>query len=115
LLGAAREAAMFATAPFAGALFAVPLLGDSWGAVEIVAATMMAMGVALLIGDRHGHTHVHEVLEHDHRHVHDEHHQHEHAPVADPTEPHSHSHHHEALVHAHRHVSDVHHRHRHVQ
>ena len=30
MLGAAWEAAVFATAPFAGALLAVPLLGDTW-------------------------------------------------------------------------------------
>ena len=113
MLGAAREAAMFATAPFAGALLAVPLLGDSWSAAEIGAAAGMAIGVAVLVGDRHAHTHAHAPLDHDHRHVHDAHHRHEHAPGVDPTEPHSHPHHHEPLVHAHPHTSDVHHRHRH--
>jgi drug/metabolite transporter (DMT)-like permease len=112
-LGAAREAAVFATAPFAGALLAVPLLAESWTIVDIAAATAMAVGVALLIGDRHEHRHAHSPLAHDHRHTHDEHHQHEHAPGVDPTEPHSHPHEHEPLVHSHPHVSDVHHRHRH--
>jgi drug/metabolite transporter (DMT)-like permease len=112
-LGAAREAAMFATAPFAGAVFAVPLLNESWGTAEVVAAVVMAAGVALLVAESHAHTHVHEPMEHDHRHVHDEHHQHEHPPGLDPTEPHSHPHEHEHLVHSHPHVSDVHHRHRH--
>lgn len=113
LLGAAREAAIFATAPFAGALLAVPLLGDGWGAVDIAAAGLMAVGVLFLVTDRHEHTHTHEQLDHDHRHEHDEHHQHEHLPGADPTAPHSHPHHHDSLEHAHAHVSDVHHRHEH--
>lgn len=114
LLGAAREAAMFATAPFAGALLAIPLLGDSWSSLEVGAAAVMAVGVALLIGDKHSHRHVHQAIEHDHRHIHDEHHQHEHPPGLDPAEPHSHPHEHEPLVHAHPHVSDVHHRHAHA-
>jgi drug/metabolite transporter (DMT)-like permease len=113
MLGAAREAAVFATAPFAGAVLAIPLLGDGWNATDLVAALLMALGIALLIGDRHVHSHAHELLEHDHRHVHDEHHHHEHAPGVDPSEPHSHLHRHEPLVHTHPHVSDVHHRHPH--
>lgn len=113
LLGAAREAAIFATAPFAGALLAVPLLGDTWGAGDLVAAVGMAVGVLFLVGDRHSHRHVHEPLDHEHRHVHDEHHQHEHPAGTDAGEPHSHEHHHGRLVHAHPHVSDAHHRHRH--
>ncbi len=113
-LGAVREAAVFATAPFAGALLAVPLLSESWNVVDAAAATALAVGVALLIGDRHEHQHVHSSLAHDHRHTHDEHHQHEHPPGVDPTEPHSHPHEHEPLVHSHPHVSDVHHRHSHT-
>jgi drug/metabolite transporter (DMT)-like permease len=114
LLGAAREAAVFATAPFAGALLAVPLLGEAWGGVETLSAAVMVVGVALLVGDRHAHVHRHGLLEHDHRHIHDEHHRHEHPPDVDPAEPHSHPHRHEPLVHSHPHVSDVHHRHRHT-
>ncbi len=113
LLGAAREAAIFATAPFAGALLAIPLLGDTWGAVDIAAAGLMAFGVAMLVTDRHSHIHTHELLDHDHRHEHDEHHQHGHLPGVDPAAPHSHPHHHESLTHAHGHTSDVHHRHEH--
>ena len=113
MLGAAREAAIFATAPFAGALLAVPLLGDTWGAADVAAAGLMAVGVLLIVTDRHAHTHTHEPIDHDHRHEHDEHHQHEHPPDADASEPHSHPHRHEPLVHAHTHLSDVHHRHSH--
>ncbi|HEY3724057.1 MAG TPA: DMT family transporter [Acidimicrobiia bacterium] len=113
MLGAAREAAAFATAPFAGALLAVPLLAETWSAADVAAAAAMALGVVVLVGDLHEHEHVHEPLTHDHRHVHDEHHQHEHLPGIDPTEPHSHPHEHGRLMHAHAHVSDAHHRHRH--
>jgi drug/metabolite transporter (DMT)-like permease len=109
-LGAARESALFATAPFAGAALAIPLLGDVPGAVDCAAAALMAAGVVLLARASHDHLHLHEALEHEHSHVHDEHHQHHEGPVP---EPHSHVHRHERLVHRHAHVSDLHHRHEH--
>ena len=111
LLGAAREAALFATAPFVGALAALPLLGERLRAVDVAAGALMAVGVVLLLRERHGHLHTHAPLEHEHLHVHDAHHAHAHeGPV---TEPHSHPHRHVALTHDHPHVSDLHHRHRH--
>jgi len=111
LLGAAREAAYFATAPFLGALAAVPLFGRMPGPAEAVAGALMVGGVLLLVRDRHGHVHAHEALEHDHVHVHDEHPRHEHdGPFV---EPHAHPHRHAPLVHDHPHVSDLHHRHGH--
>ncbi|MCI0672373.1 MAG: EamA family transporter [Myxococcaceae bacterium] len=113
LLGAAREAAYFATAPFIGALAAVPLLGERLGAVQLAAGALMAAGVALLLRERHGHLHAHGALEHEHLHVHDAHHQHEHPPGVEVREPHSHPHRHAPLVHDHPHVPDAHHRHRH--
>ena len=112
-LGAAREAAVFAIAPFVGAVLAPFVLPESFGINDIVAGALMVVGVVLLIRERHSHTHVHEPLDHDHVHTHDAHHQHSHdVPVAAET-VHSHPHHHDALDHAHPHVSDVHHRHRH--
>ena len=51
-VGAAREAAFFATAPFAGAVAAVQLLGEAIGARDVSAAAVMAPGVALLIAAR---------------------------------------------------------------
>jgi drug/metabolite transporter (DMT)-like permease len=113
LLGAAREAVIFATAPFVGAVLAVPVLSETLGRRDIVAGAVMAAGVVLILLERHDHEHTHEPLEHDHVHVHDEHHQHAHLPGASTSEPHSHVHRHEPLVHAHPHVSDVHHRHPH--
>ncbi len=116
LLGAAREAAVFAVAPFAGAVVAFAVLGDRLSAFDVVAGGLMAIGLAAMITDRHGHHHRHEPLQHEHRHRHDEHHQHTHPPGGPkPTdEPHSHQHRHEPLTHTHEHVSDVHHRHAHA-
>jgi drug/metabolite transporter (DMT)-like permease len=113
LLGAAREAAFFATAPFAGALLSVPVLGERLGPVQLAAGLVMVLGVALLVRERHGHEHSHEALEHSHRHVHDAHHQHLHPEGVDPAAPHVHPHRHAPLTHAHAHVSDAHHRHAH--
>jgi drug/metabolite transporter (DMT)-like permease len=111
LLGAAREAAYFATAPFMGAMLAVPVLGEAPGALELAAGAVMAAGVMLLAHERHSHLHSHQAMEHEHRHRHDEHHQHSHTiPVS---EPHSHLHRHDPLTHEHPHLPDPHHRHRH--
>jgi drug/metabolite transporter (DMT)-like permease len=112
-LGAARHAAFFATAPFVGAVAAVPLLGETFGMREAAVGGVMAVGVALLLTERHAHWHLHEPLKHEHAHVHDEHHQHQHAPSELGGEPHSHVHVHQPLPHTHPHVSDVHHRHKH--
>lgn len=113
LVGAAREAAYFATAPFVGAIAAVALFGERLGVVDLAAMAAMVAGVVLLVREKHGHTHQHEPLEHEHGHVHDEHHQHVHGPDDPPGEPHVHAHRHEPLVHEHPHAPDLHHRHRH--
>jgi drug/metabolite transporter (DMT)-like permease len=111
VLGAARQSALFASAPFAGALLSVPLFGERFTLREGVAAALMAGGIALLVRERHEHVHLHEPIEHEHLHVHDEHHGHHHAePVS---EPHTHAHRHEQVAHSHPHASDVHHRHKH--
>lgn len=110
-IGAARQAVYFAAAPFAGALVAVPVLGERPSARLVAGAAVIAAGVAIMLRARHGHAHVHEPLVHEHAHVHDVHHRHEHAePVS---EPHAHVHAHPHLVHDHPHGPDAHHRHRH--
>jgi drug/metabolite transporter (DMT)-like permease len=113
IVGAAREAALFATAPFAGAIVAVVILGDSVTFGIAVAGCLMIVGTIGFLTDRHVHEHTHDPLAHEHRHVHDAHHQHEHAPGTASGEPHSHWHVHAPLTHAHAHVSDAHHRHTH--
>ena len=115
-LGAAREAVLFATAPFVGAVFAVAVLGSAVSSALVLAAALMAAGVVLLIGDHHSHRHHHAAMHHNHRHQHSEedpdtHHQHPH-PGGAPLW-HAHEHAHEAIEHSHPHVSDLHHRHDH--
>lgn len=111
-LGAARQAALFATAPFMGALAAVPILGESLRALDLLSGALLAVGAVVLVRARHGHRHGHAPLEHEHLHVHDAHHQHAHAVPAG-SEPHSHPHAHAPLVHDHPHMPDAHHRHQH--
>lgn len=113
LVGAAREAAYFATAPFVGALLALALFREPFGALDALAMVLMIIGVVFLLREKHAHEHSHDALEHEHLHEHDEHHQHAHEPGVDPTGPHSHAHAHQPMTHAHPHVSDQHHRHRH--
>jgi len=112
-IGAARQAAYFATAPFVGALAALPVLGERLGGREVAAGGLLVAGVALLVRERHAHVHTHDVMDHEHRHVHDAHHRHAHLPDDPPGEPHAHRHRHEPLTHAHAHSSDLHHRHHH--
>ncbi len=112
-LGAARTGAYFSIAPFAGALLALPLLGEEPTWRLAVAGTLMAAGIWLHLTERHGHRHAHTALEHEHGHVHDEHHRHLHSPGAPEGEPHVHRHAHEHLSHEHAHYPDAHHRHRH--
>lgn len=110
-LGAARQGTLFASAPFVGALAAIPILGERLSALQAAAGALMAAGVAIVLRARHAHLHAHEPLEHEHLHVHDEHHAHAHdGPVA---EPHSHPHVHAPLLHDHPHTPDAHHRHGH--
>jgi drug/metabolite transporter (DMT)-like permease len=112
-LGTARSAAYFSTAPFAGALFAVPLLGERVTVTLFMAGVLMAVGVWLHVSERHQHRHTHEPLEHTHEHAHDEHHRHAHEGAGAAGTPHSHAHRHDGVTHAHPHYPDAHHRHRH--
>lgn len=113
ILGAARQSAYFASAPFIGALVAVALFRNLPNWDELLGATVMAAGVIFLTRERHEHPHRHEVLVHDHMHWHDAHHQHAHDAAAPSGEPHAHVHSHFPFTHIHPHVSDVHHRHDH--
>ncbi|HZO80553.1 MAG TPA: DMT family transporter [Candidatus Binataceae bacterium] len=111
MLGAAREAAYFATAPFVGALFSLVVFRGLPNPSELAGTVLMIAGVLVLVREKHAHLHPHEAMLHEHLHVHDDHHQHEHDEVV--AEPHSHAHVHEPLTHAHSHTPDLHHRHRH--
>lgn len=109
-VGTARTGAYFATAPFAGALLAIPLLHEPISLRLVAAALLMGLGVWIHLTERHHHEHTHEAMEHEHEHIHDEHHQHAHPGVG----PHTHWHRHEPMTHSHPHFPDEHHRgHRH--
>ena len=111
-LGAARGQVIFATAPFIGAVLAWTVLGDDATAIQLLAALIAGVGVAVSLRSAHGHAHRHDPIVHDHEHVHDDdHHDHEHADGF--TGRHTHVHEHHPLVHAHPHVPDLHHRHEH--
>lgn len=110
-LGASRTSAYFATAPFFGALLALPLTSAPMTPLLLLAALLMAVGVWLHLTERHVHRHRHAPLGHAHAHVHDEHHRHEHDFAWDGREPHAHPHVHESLEHTHPHYPDLHHRH----
>jgi drug/metabolite transporter (DMT)-like permease len=113
LLGAAREAGFFATAPFIGAVVAVPVLGERWDIQDVTAIALMLVGVALLFRAHHAHGHTHEELEHDHVHRHEDHHDHSHDGEVLFQDPHAHPHRHLPLTHDHPHLSELHHRHDH--
>lgn len=115
-LGAARTSALFGSAPFAGMLLSLILLGERPALIFLPALVLMAAGAWLLLSEDHEHWHLHESILHDHRHAHhDTHHTHEHGPdkVLNPNEEHAHSHAHAPTRHAHTHNPDVHHRHEH--
>jgi drug/metabolite transporter (DMT)-like permease len=112
-LGAARTAAYFGVAPFAGAAIAVVAFGEPLTLRLAAAGLLMAAGLWLHLSERHDHEHHHAVLEHEHRHVHDAHHRHEHACDDPAGEPHSHPHRHLPMTHRHPHAPDLHHRHGH--
>ncbi|MGH7907851.1 MAG: DMT family transporter, partial [Candidatus Binataceae bacterium] len=57
ILGAAREAAYFASAPFLGAIISLAIFPEVPRASEWIAAALMALGVALLMREKHAHLH----------------------------------------------------------
>ena len=73
IVGAARTASMFATAPFFGVAVAF-VAGAPWlGPAFPVAAVLVAAGVvALHLAERHEHPHHHAALDHEHMHTHDD-------------------------------------------
>jgi drug/metabolite transporter (DMT)-like permease len=111
-LGAARESAYFATAPFVGALISIIIFWEIPRIWHITGASLMILGVVALIHEKHSHLHTHAALFHEHLHLHDAHHQHGHDRAI--AEPHLHAHSHGGLTHDHPHVSDLHHRHLHT-
>jgi len=112
-LGTARTGAYFSTAPFVGAVAAIPLLNEQATLELVLAGALMAVGVWLHVTERHEHEHRHEGFEHSHEHEHDEHHRHEHQADSPVEDRHTHWHRHEPTTHTHHHYPDAHHRHPH--
>jgi drug/metabolite transporter (DMT)-like permease len=116
VMGAARTASIFASAPFVGAVVATAL-GDRPPPVPTaLAAVLCALGVLLHLTERHVHPHTHAPILHEHAHGHgaghdDGHHDHAHEPPFQGK--HSHPHAHEPVTHEHEHAPDVHHGHGH--
>jgi hypothetical protein len=109
-LGTARTGAYFSVAPFFGALMALALLHEPVTVALLLGGTLMAVGVALHLTERHVHEHMHEPLEHTHAHAHgagDEHHMHEHDEPVPAGTRHSHQHRHHRITHAHPHFPDA--------
>lgn len=110
-LGSSTTGAFFSLAPFVGVLISFLIWPDQVYPLLLLAAVPMAVGVWLLVTERHAHEHRHSRLVHTHVHRTDLHHRHAHPDG--PAEPHVHEHVHEAEVHAHVHWPDAHHRHGH--
>ncbi len=109
--GAIRTQAVFAAAPFIGAVLSWTVLHEPVRAVQLLAGGLFVTAIALLTFDRHSHAHAHEPLTHVHSHRHDDgHHEHPH-PELPRSLRHTHWHEHPATEHSHPHVADLHHRH----
>jgi hypothetical protein len=109
--GATRAQAIFAAAPFIGAVLSWTVLHEPVQAGQLLAGACFVASVALLAFDAHSHPHEHEALAHVHSHRHDDgHHQHVHPGLAADVR-HTHWHEHAATRHTHPHVADLHHRH----
>jgi drug/metabolite transporter (DMT)-like permease len=117
-LGAARTSTLFGTAPFAGAVLSIILLGERPEGFYILAFFLMMLGAWLLLTEKHLHTHLHVSTKHEHSHTHDDdHHDHENEHDDEGVVVkglHTHIHEHMARQHAHNHSPDLHHRHDHV-
>ncbi len=112
-LGTARTGAVFAAAPFAGAVLSFTLFPETPRALFYGGALLMVFALVLLLRERHAHRHTHEPIVHTHAHVHDEHHTHGHATETAEAARHTHVHTHASLEHSHPHSPDAHHRHSH--
>ncbi len=111
-LGSFRTGMFYSFGPFIGAIVSLVLLKEWIGWVMFPATALMAIGVYMVVTDKHHHPHGHEGLTHAHAHTHDDqHHLHEHAEEV--SGEHNHPHTHEIEDHEHLHWPDSHHRHDH--
>lgn len=71
-LGAARTGAFFGSAPFIGSIISIVFLKEIPTLQFFISLPIMIIGALLIIGERHGHIHLHEDTAHDHLHRHDD-------------------------------------------
>jgi drug/metabolite transporter (DMT)-like permease len=69
-IGAARQAAVFATAPFLGVAVAMAVRGERPTWLDVAAMVVMAAGIAALVAEPIEGLHAHAALRHAHRHLH---------------------------------------------
>lgn len=114
-LGTARTGALFATAPFVGAILSLLIFHEKPTIQIYLSLPLMILGVLMLLTENHSHLHAHPVLEHEHSHSHEDmHHIHQHSHGMDLDRVHhSHLHLHQMMEHSHAHTPDLHHRHNH--
>jgi drug/metabolite transporter (DMT)-like permease len=113
-LGVARTSTLFGIAPFVGMFISLLIFREAPQGLFFYSVPLMLIGAWLMLGEKHRHTHIHELLEHEHSHAHpDEHHAHEQTHSAPFIGLHSHKHMHEVVEHNHPHTPDLHHRHQH--
>ena len=110
LVGAARGQAIFALAPFVGALLAWPVNGDRLSVTTFIAFALCLIGVLVVGSAHHRHQHVHERTQHAHPiDVSDKHHGPDDIEVIGGD-----LHRHRVVAHEHDHLPDIHHRHGHT-
>jgi len=111
-LGSSRTGAFFSMGPFIGALVSLIIFRNPTEWLMIPAFILMALGIGLIVGERHTHAHVHVPVIHTHSHKHDDmHHFHIHPQPVKGT--HFHEHAHSEVSHIHAHWPDTSHRHAH--
>jgi len=111
-LGSSRTGVFFSMGPFIGALVSLLIFRNQTEWLMIPAFLFMALGLWLIVVERHTHIHIHASITHNHLHKHDDmHHLHTHPqPIK---WAHSHEHVHAELKHVHTHWPDTSHRHIH--
>jgi drug/metabolite transporter (DMT)-like permease len=111
-LGSSRTGIFFSFGPFVGAAGSIIILKEWLGWIMLPAVVLTALGVWLIIGERHTHPHEHAAITHTHEHNHNDT-NHHHSNEGDPKAVHSHVHTHEAMAHNGSHWPDAEHRHLH--
>jgi drug/metabolite transporter (DMT)-like permease len=111
-LGSSRTGAFFSMGPFIGALVSLLIFRNQIEWLMLPAFLFMALGIWLIVVERHDHVHTHSAVTHNHLHKHDDmHHLHTHPQSINGV--HSHEHVHAELKHIHTHWPDTSHRHTH--